>query len=55
MGRVAELNKFGIKVLRFTNDQVDYKIEWVIECIQLAISELTPIRLIFIHIFPIGI
>jgi len=43
LGRTAELNKFGIKVIRFTNDDVIFNIESVITRILEVISELTPL------------
>jgi very-short-patch-repair endonuclease len=41
--RTAELNRFGIRVIRFTNDEVTYNINSVITMIQRAINELTPL------------
>jgi very-short-patch-repair endonuclease len=41
-GRSAELDKFGIKVLRFTNDQVMFNIDSVINEIHKVINELNP-------------
>jgi very-short-patch-repair endonuclease len=43
LGRTAELNKFEIKVIRFTNDEVIYKIDRVITSIQQVLTELTPL------------
>jgi len=43
LGRMAELNKFGITVIRFTNDQVIYQLDKVIAEIQKIITELTPL------------
>jgi very-short-patch-repair endonuclease len=43
LGRTAELEKFGIKVLRFTNDDIIYNIDVVINLILKKISELTPL------------
>jgi len=43
LNRTAELEKFGIRVIRFTNDQVLYKLEWVTFRIFEVISELTPL------------
>jgi len=43
LGRTAELEKFGIKVLRFTNDEVIFNIESVINKIQKVINESTPL------------
>jgi very-short-patch-repair endonuclease len=42
-GRTAELNKFGLRVIRFTNDQVLYNIDSVISKIQEVITEQTPL------------
>jgi len=42
-GRTAELEKLGIKVLRFSNDQVIYKMDSVINRILIVISELPPL------------
>ena len=41
--RTAELNKFGIRVIRFTNDEVTYNINYVITIIQRAIIKFTPL------------
>jgi len=38
-GRSAEIEKFGIKVIRFTNDEVVNNIEAVIKKIELVVSE----------------
>ncbi len=43
LGRTAELEKLGIKVLRFSNDQIIFKMDSVIDKILLTISELTPL------------
>jgi len=43
LNRTAELEKFGIRVIRFTNDQVLYKLEWVIYRILKVIIEFTPL------------
>ena len=43
IGREAELKKFGITVLRFTNDQVIYKLDEVILRIHGVLTELTPL------------
>ena len=43
IGREAELEKFGITVLRFTNDQVIYKLDEVILRIHGVLTELTPL------------
>ena len=37
--RTFELNKFGLKVLRYTNEQVIYQIEDVIESLKVNISK----------------
>ncbi len=37
LGRTSELNNFGIQVIRFTNDQVIYNLDWVIEKINKAL------------------
>jgi very-short-patch-repair endonuclease len=42
LGRTAELNKFGIKVLRFTNDEVFTNIDSIIEKILRAIVKEAP-------------
>ena len=42
-GREAELNKFGLIVLRFTNNQVIYKLDEVILRIHGVLTELTPL------------
>jgi len=44
LGRTAELEKFGIEVLRFSNDQVIYNVGSVISVIQKRISLLTPLQ-----------
>ena len=41
--RTAELNNFGINVLRFTNDQVIYKLDEVILRIHRTLDKLTPL------------
>jgi very-short-patch-repair endonuclease len=41
--RTGELNRFGIRVLRFTNDQILYDIDSVLAKIQEVITELTPL------------
>jgi very-short-patch-repair endonuclease len=38
LGRTAELEKYGIKVLRFTNDEVDQDIEGVLDAIKSHLS-----------------
>jgi very-short-patch-repair endonuclease len=43
INRTAELNKYGIKVVRFQNDQIIQNIEKVINRIKLVITELTPL------------
>jgi len=40
-GRTGELERFGIKVIRFTNNQILHESEVVIEQIKVAIKELT--------------
>jgi very-short-patch-repair endonuclease len=44
MGRTAELEKFGIKVIRFTNDQIIYDLNSVITKIQEVITALDQTR-----------
>jgi very-short-patch-repair endonuclease len=39
----AELERFGIKVIRFTNDQIIYELDWVLIEIQKVISKFTPL------------
>jgi very-short-patch-repair endonuclease len=43
LGRTAEFNKFGLKVIRFTNDEVIFNIDSVITRILRVITELTPL------------
>jgi len=43
LGRTEILNEFGLKVIRFTNDQILYSLDSVIEKIQGEISERTPL------------
>jgi very-short-patch-repair endonuclease len=43
LGRTAELEKLGIKVIRFTNDQIKFEMEQVINEIHKTISELAPL------------
>ena len=43
LGRTAELEKYGIIVLRFSNNQVIYHIDNVINKIQIRIRELAPL------------
>jgi len=40
-GRTGELEKFGIKVLRFTNNQILHDSDLVVEKINATINELT--------------
>ena len=40
-GRTGELERFGIKVLRFTNDQILHDSDLVVEKINATINELT--------------
>jgi very-short-patch-repair endonuclease len=41
--RTAELNRFSLRVIRFTNDEVTYNINYVSTMIQRAICKLTPL------------
>jgi very-short-patch-repair endonuclease len=43
LGRTEILNNLGLKVIRFTNDQILYSINSVIEKIQREITERTPL------------
>ena len=43
LGRTAELNKFGIKVLRFTNEEVIYNLDEVTFRILNLLTKLTPL------------
>ena len=43
LGRKADIEKLGIRVIRFTNDEVVYKIGNVINKIQEIIPELAPL------------
>jgi very-short-patch-repair endonuclease len=43
LGRTEVLNKFGLKVIRFTNDQILYSIDSVINEILRVITERTPL------------
>ena len=43
LGRTEVLNKFGLKVIRFTNDQILYSIDSVINEILQEITERTPL------------
>ena len=42
-GRTEVLNKFGLKVIRFTNDQILYSLDSVIKKIQREITERSPL------------
>ena len=42
-GRSYELEKFGLKVIRFTNNQVTFNINSVVEKIQKVITDLGPL------------
>jgi very-short-patch-repair endonuclease len=42
-GRTAVLNKFGITVLRFSNDQVIYELDDVLFSIHQALNRFTPL------------
>jgi very-short-patch-repair endonuclease len=42
-GRTGELERFGIKVLRFTNNQILHDSDLVVEKINATIKELTTI------------
>ena len=42
-GRTGELERFGIKVLRFTNNQILYESDLVVEKINANINKLTSI------------
>ncbi len=44
LGRTAVLNKFGIKVIRFSNEEVIYNIDTVITKIHKVITEFTPLQ-----------
>lgn len=44
LGREYELNRYGITVIRFTNDEVIYDINTVINTIQAKINELGPLQ-----------
>ena len=44
LGRTAELNKFGLKVLRFTNNEVFENIDTILKKILVHINEGTPFR-----------
>jgi len=43
LNRTAELNKYGIRVIRFTNDQIIYNLDRVITKIHGVITELNPL------------
>ncbi|MCU0462138.1 MAG: endonuclease domain-containing protein [Bacteroidales bacterium] len=43
-GRACELEKFDLKIIRFTNDQVMFNTAFVIKQIQKIISELSPLQ-----------
>ena len=43
LGRTAELDKYGIKVIRFTNDQIIYDINSVLTKILEIITKFTPL------------
>jgi len=43
LNRTGELKKFGISILRFTNDKVIYKLDDVIAKILRVLTELTPL------------
>jgi very-short-patch-repair endonuclease len=43
LGRTAELNKFGLNVIRFTNDQILFNMNSVISKILKTMTELTPL------------
>ena len=43
LGRTAELDKLGIRVIRFTNDQIIYKLDPVITRILEVLTKLTPL------------
>ena len=43
LGRTEVLNKFGLKVIRFTNDQILYSLDSVIKKIQREITERSPL------------
>ncbi|TAL72302.1 MAG: endonuclease domain-containing protein [Bacteroidetes bacterium] len=44
LGRTRELETYGIKIIRFTNDQVIFNIDWVITKIHKMITELAPLK-----------
>jgi len=43
LGRTAELIKFGIRVIRFTNEEMIYNIDSVVAKIHQTITELVPL------------
>ena len=44
LGRTEVLNKFGLKVIRFTNNQILYNLDSVIKKTQRGIAKRTPFR-----------
>ena len=44
LARTNEIKKFGIKVIRFTNDQIIFNMDRVIYRIKEVITELTPLQ-----------
>jgi very-short-patch-repair endonuclease len=42
-GRAYELERYGLKIFRFTNDQVTFNIDFVVKQIQEVIAELDPL------------
>jgi very-short-patch-repair endonuclease len=44
VGRSAELGKFGINIIRFSNDQILFEINMVVQNIQSKVKELAPFR-----------
>jgi len=43
LGRTDMLNKYGLKIIRFINDQILYNLDSVIEKIHREITEQTPL------------
>jgi len=43
LGRTVEMEKFGIRIIRFTNDQILFNMDNVINEIYKAITELAPL------------
>ena len=43
LGRTTEMEKFGIRIIRFTNDQILFNMDNVINEIYKAITELAPL------------